>query len=177
MPPRTSPDFWTMVIVNHLLAGGRHGWLQHALVTQRGLTDAVYAGVSARHGTAYTVGGASLWTAYMYHDTRQHADTLLAVFDAQIERLQAAPVDNATLQRAIMLARTEFYGEWEAGRGDGRTDLLAQFALFDDDPTRINRLDAEFRAITPSRVVSAARKYLQSSNRVVLTLKTRDAVP
>ena len=46
-------------------------------------------------------------------------------------------------------------------------DLLAFFALFDDDPGRINRLEAEFRAVPPRLISEVARKYLTPARRTV----------
>ncbi len=42
--------------------------------------------------------------------------------------------------------------------GFGRADLLACFALFDDDPARINRLEAEFRKVTPELIQKTAQE-------------------
>jgi predicted Zn-dependent peptidase len=174
MPPRKSPDFWTMGVINQLLGQGRDAWLHEYIVNQRALNDVVYTEISPRHGTMYTVGGPTLWAVYVIHDRKQSADTILAAIDQQISRLQSAPVDEQTLQRAITKALADFYGEWEAGRGDGRTDLLGQFALFDDDPGRINHIEAEFKRTTPARVQAVAREYLRLTNRVVLILKPKE---
>jgi predicted Zn-dependent peptidase len=54
--------------------------------------------------------------------------------------------------------------------GLGRGDLMASFALFDDDPTKINRLEPEFMKVTPEMIQKAAREYLRSTNRTILTL-------
>ncbi len=47
-------------------------------------------------------------------------------------------------------------------------DLLACFALFDDDPARINRIEAEFAKVTPALVKKTAQEYLRRDNRTVL---------
>ena len=49
----------------------------------------------------------------------------------------------------------------------GLLDLLACFALFDDDPDRINRLEADFRAVPPALISEVARKYLTPARRTV----------
>ena len=46
--------------------------------------------------------------------------------------------------------RSRLYAEYEQFVGFGRADLLASFALFDDDPAKINRLEDEFRKVTPA---------------------------
>jgi predicted Zn-dependent peptidase len=55
--------------------------------------------------------------------------------------------------------------------GFGRADLLASFALFDDDPSRINRIEAEFAAVTPELIQQTAQEYLRSTNRTILTVE------
>jgi predicted Zn-dependent peptidase len=50
-------------------------------------------------------------------------------------------------------------------------DLLASFALFDDDPTLINRIESEFRAIKPEMISEVARLYLQDSQKSVLIVE------
>jgi predicted Zn-dependent peptidase len=92
--------------------------------------------------------------------------------DGQIARLQAAPVDSATLARAITKARADFYSELTANRNEGIVDMLGQLTLFGGNPARINHIEDEFKSVTPERVLTAAREYLRSGNRTVLFLNT-----
>ncbi len=48
--------------------------------------------------------------------------------------------------------RSSLYANLEQFAGFGRANLLASFALFDDDPSRINRLEEEFAKVTPEIV-------------------------
>jgi predicted Zn-dependent peptidase len=170
-PPARSPQYWAMGIIDEILVHGRDGWMYDALVRRRALTDEVDGGISARHGSMYTVNGPNFWTAFVYFDRAQSPDSVLAAMDHEIERLRAAPVDDETLGRAITKARAKFYAELNAARGEGRTDILGQLALFDDDPERINRIEAELRNVTPAIVLATAREYLRPSNRTVLVLQ------
>ncbi|MBA3323050.1 MAG: hypothetical protein H0T45_16625, partial [Pyrinomonadaceae bacterium] len=61
--------------------------------------------------------------------------------------------------------------------GFGRADLLASYALFDDDPTRINRIEAEYRKVTPEVIQRTAREYLRPTNRTVLVVEPKPATP
>ena len=54
--------------------------------------------------------------------------------------------------------------------GFGRANLLASFALFDDDPGRINTLEDEFRKVTPELIRKTATEFLRPTNRTVLTV-------
>jgi predicted Zn-dependent peptidase len=53
----------------------------------------------------------------------------------------------------------------------GLVDLLAVFALFDNNPARINELEAEFDVVTPELIRETAKEYLRQTNRSVITLK------
>jgi predicted Zn-dependent peptidase len=64
--------------------------------------------------------------------------------------------------------RSQFYADVSEFNGFGRADLLASFALFDDDPARVNQLEDQFRKVTPEVVQRTAREYLRKSNRTVL---------
>jgi predicted Zn-dependent peptidase len=170
-PPPRSPQYWAMGIIDEILVHGTDSWMHDALVSRRAVTDDVDGGISGRHGSLYTVNGPNFWSAFVYLDRAQSPDSVLAAMDQEIERLRSAPVDLETLRRAITKARAHFYAELNAARGEGRTDMLGQLALFDDDPERINRIEAELRSVTPALVLATAREYLRPSNRTVLVLQ------
>jgi len=170
MPARRLAEFWAMHVISEILIEGRDSWMHETLV-RRGLADAVSGGVSAQHGSIYTTGGPNFWTVFAFHDATQHPDSLLAAMDVAVDRLRASPVDASTLQRAIAKATAGFYGEWSQGLGEGRLDMLGQFALFDNDPERINRFGEELRRVTPELLHATAVEYLRPTNRNVLYLK------
>ena len=169
-PPRQSKDFWPMLVIGHLLLDGRDSWMYEGVVQKR-LTDGVFGGVSARHGSIYTTNGPNFWTAYTFHDARVSPDSLLAAMDAVIDRLQRDPVDDASLRRAIAKARTDYFAQWSQGFGEGKLDMLGEFALFDDAPQRAFAIDSELAAITAADVQRAAREWLRRGNRTVLLLQ------
>jgi hypothetical protein len=49
--------------------------------------------------------------------------------------------------------------------------MLACFALFDNEPSRINDLEAHFNSVTPDLIERTAREYLRRTNRTVLVLE------
>ena len=90
---------------------------------------------------------------------------------ALVARAQNQLVDRATLDRAMVKMRSSLYSAVEEFNGFGRANLLASFALFDDDPARINRLEAGFASVTPALLQRTAREYLRKTNRTVYELK------
>ena len=112
--------------------------------------------------------------------TRGPRPTLLrSAVDEVIGRLQQQALDQATLDRARVKMRSALYASTEQFAGFGRANLLASFALFDDDPGLINRLESEFDKVTPALVQKTAREYLRPTNRTVyvITPGKKDAAP
>ena len=54
---------------------------------------------------------------------------------------------------------------------------MAFYALFDDDPSKIDSLESEFRKVTPQLVERTAREYLRKANRTVLLIEPGAASP
>jgi predicted Zn-dependent peptidase len=79
-------------------------------------------------------------------------------------------VSKEELDLALIKRRSRLYADYEQFVGFGRANLLAAFALFDDDPGKINRLEDEFRKVTPAMIQKAAREYLRPANRTILTI-------
>jgi predicted Zn-dependent peptidase len=111
-----------------------------------------------------------LWIGSLIHEDTSAADDILATMDAAIRPLQDAPVDQATLDRALVKMRSALYDTMTDLNGFGTADLLASFAMFDDDPSRINRIEAEFRKVTPALLQKTAQAYLRPTNRTVLII-------
>jgi predicted Zn-dependent peptidase len=68
--------------------------------------------------------------------------------------------------------RSEFYENVSQRNGFGLADLLASFALFDDNPARVNTLLSEFDKVTPALIQKTTQNYLNPENRTVLVLET-----
>jgi len=170
LPPRFSPEWYAMGLIDQILGQGRDSRLYQALVQEKGWTGDVSAGINWGLGHQFNYQGPMLWMASMYHDTAVPPDSLLAVIDREVEALRSTPVDAATLSRARTKLRSSLYDIVEAQSGLGKLDLLASFALFDNDPGRINRLEAGFLAVTPELIQRTAREWLRRENRTVYTI-------
>jgi zinc protease len=170
VPPRNTPEYYAMGVLDQILGQGRDSRLHRALVQERGMTGSVSAGINPLLGNMYNVNGPTLWMAWLIHDSSVTPDSILAVIDRTVEPLRTQPIDQATLDLALTKVRSSFYGIIEQLSGFGRADLLASFALFDDDPARINRIEAEFGKVTPELVMRTAQEYLRPTNRTVLTI-------
>jgi predicted Zn-dependent peptidase len=170
-PPRWTPQWFAFGLIDQILAQGSDSWLYDELVRRRGLTGEVSAGINWGLGNMYDYSGPMLWMATFYHDTNVPSDSLMKSIDQVMERLRSRPVDQATLDRARVKVRSDLYANLEQFSGFGKANILASFALFDDDPARINKLEAGFAAVTPAILQQTAQEYLRQGNRTVYTIK------
>jgi zinc protease len=168
-PQRNTPEYYALGLIDQILGQGKDSWLYQDLVQKRGLTGEVDSTLNGL-GNMFNIHGPTLWTVSLFHDKDKSADEIVKAVDAQIERLQSQPVDAATLDRARVKLRSTMMDELESVFGFGRADLLASFALFDDDPSQINRIEGEFDKVTPELIEKTAREYLRPTNRTVLTI-------
>ena len=172
MPKRNTPEYYAMGLLDQILLQGKDSRLYEALVQKNGLTGDVNGGINLL-GNMHNINGPTLWIVSLFHDADKTPDAILKVVDAEIEKLRTTPVDAATLDLAIVKTRSDLYDSMEGLFGFGRADLLASFALFDDDPGRINHLEEEFRRITPQILLATAKEYLRPTNRTILTIEPK----
>jgi predicted Zn-dependent peptidase len=174
MPPRNTPEYYAMGLLDQILLQGNDSLLYQALVQRGGLTGNVSGGINSGLGNMFNYDGPMLWQASLYHDADTSADDILVELDKVLEQVRSNPVDQETLDRAMVKMRSSLYDVIGGFFGFGRADLLASFALFDDDPSRINTLVDEFRKVTPELLQRTAEEYLRPSAMTVFTIEPGD---
>jgi predicted Zn-dependent peptidase len=159
-----------MGLIDQILGQGRDSKLYDAVVQRAALSSDISAGINWGLGNMFDYEGPMLWMVTAFHDRDKKADTLLKVIDAEIDALSAAPPDSATLARAKTKMRAALYGFLEENSGLGKLNLLASFALFDNDPNKINALDDGFASITAQQIQKTAKEFLRRENRTIYTI-------
>ncbi|MEQ9415774.1 MAG: pitrilysin family protein, partial [Cyclobacteriaceae bacterium] len=167
MPERNSPEYYAMGLIDQLLLQGHDSKLFQSLVQEKGYTDNVSGGINYL-GNMFNYNGPMIWMADLIHDANVSQDSILTVFDKAVIDLDKVTQEEVDL--AIVKIRSSLYDDMGGFFGVGRADLLACFALFDDDPNRINHIEAEFKKITPEIIKNTAKEYLRKTNRTVLIL-------
>ncbi len=167
VPERLTPQWYAFGVLDQILAQGRDSRFYQELVQKRALTGDVDAGINFGLGNMFDYQGPMVYEIQAFYDADKSADELVAGFDAAIEPLRTTPVDQATLDRALVKMRSSLYSEMEQFAGFGRANLLASFALFDNDPGRINELERGFAQVTPALLLETAREYLRPTNRTI----------
>ena len=171
VPPRLTPEWYAMGLIDQILLQGDDSWLHQAVVKDHGLTDQVTGGINALLGNMLNYHGPMLWSASFIHDAGHDREAILATIDPVIERLRSSPVDQATLDRALVKWRSAYYDQINNFFGFGRADLMAALALFDDNPALINEFERGMAAVTPELIQRTAQEYLRPTNRTTLVLE------
>lgn len=169
MPKRNTPEYYAMGLLDQLLIQGSDSKLYQALVQEKGYTGQLSGGINYL-GNMFNYNGPMLWMGDLIYDENVSPDAILADVDKVIASLNDG-VTQAELDLAIVKLRSSLYDSMNQFFGFGRADLLASFALFDDQPSRINALEQEFGKVTPELMQKTAKEYLRSTNRTILILE------
>lgn len=166
VPERGTPEHYAFSLLDSILLQGEDSRLWQKLVQERGYSSGIGGGINLL-GNEFTYDGPMLWMLYLIHDPGAKPEAIIADVDAEIARLQSEPPSTEEFERAMTKLRASLYDLAGSSTRFGLLDLLACFALFDDDPDRINRLEADFRAVPPALISEVARKYLTPARRTV----------
>lgn len=167
MPDRNTPEYYALILLDQILLQGKDSRLYQALVQKRGYSDNVSGGINYL-GNAFNYSGPMLWMGDLIYDQSVKSDSVVSVLDQEINRLAKGGIDQATLDLAVVKLRSNLYDQLSGSDNFGRADMLASFALFDNNPGRINTLEAEFRKVTPEIMQRTIQEYLRPTNRTLL---------
>ncbi len=176
VPERGTPEHYAFSLLDTLLLQGEDSRLWQKLVQERGYAGGVGGGINLL-GNEFSYDGPMLWMLYLVHDPAATPEAIIADVDAEITRIQAEPPSREELDRALTKLRASLYDLAGSSTRFGLLELLASFALFDDDPGLINRLEANFRAVTPELISQVARTYLAPERRTVQVVEPGRAPP
>jgi len=172
MPERNSREYFALGLIDQMLVQGQDSKLYMAIVQGKGYTGELTGGINYALGNMYNYNGPMLWTCDMIYDATVSPDSIVAEVDKAIAELQTN-VTTEDLKLAIVKVRSRLYDDVGDFYGFGRADLLASFALFDDDPARINTLEDEFKKVTPELIKKTALEYLRPTNRTILIIEPK----
>lgn len=171
MPPKDTPEGAAMRLIDLMLIAGADSRFNQVLVNEKAYGGSVSGGINWPLGNAYNYDGPMLWSGNLIHGAEFTLDQIIADIDAIVADLQTNLVSQEELDRAKTKALSGLYNVLGDGNRIGLVDLLASFALFDDDPGRVNRLAGEVEQVTPELIRATAREYLRPTNRSIITLK------
>ena len=170
MPERNSTSYYAMGLLDQILLQGDNSLLYKKLVKENGYAAGVGGGINYL-GNMFNYNGPMQWMFNLTHDNEVAADSIIAAVDEVMLALATDGITQEMLDNALVKIRSSLYDDLGNFFGLGRAELLCSFALFDNDPGRINNLENEFKKITSADINTAIQEYLRQSNRTILTLK------
>ncbi len=168
MPQRNTPEYYAMGLLDQILVQGDNSLMAQKLEKEKGYTSDLAGGINYL-GNMFNYKGPMLWMYDFTYDNENSRDEILNSVDEVMTELPEKITQEA-IDKAIIKIRSQLYDDLGGTFGLGRADLLCSFALFDDDPHRINTLEEEFKKITPEIVQKTIDDYLKKSNRTILTV-------
>ena len=168
MPEKHTPEFYAMGLIDQMLVQGDDSKLYQALVQDKGYTSGVGGGINYL-GNMFDYNGPMQWMSNLIYDSTVKADDIIKEYDKAIAEIETK-VTQADLNLAMIKMRSQLYDNIGGFFGIGKLNLLASFALFDDNPSLINGIEANFKKVTPELIKKTAKEYLRPTNRTILII-------
>ena len=168
MPEKNTPGFYAMGLIDQMLVQGDDSKLYQALVQDKGYTSGVGGGINYL-GNMFDYNGPMQWMSNLIYDSTVKADDIIKEYDKAVAELENK-VTQADLNLAMIKMRSQLYDNIGGFFGIGKLNLLASFALFDDNPSMINSIETNFRKVNPELIKKTAREYLRPTNRTILII-------
>ncbi len=168
LPPRGTPDWYTVAILERILHGGRAGRVYRRLVLEKQI--AVDADGSA---DIFDANGPTQMVTRIFHKPEYTAGATIDAYDEIIREVQEKGIAEDEIEAVKVKFRSDYYSMLEGGMGSymprfGLMHYLACFTLFDGDPDRVNTVLDGFLATSAAQAQAVARRYLVPQNRAVL---------
>ena len=170
VPARRSPDFYALAMLKSILCDGQSARLYQKLVKEQAVSLEVQGTLEVRRGPGQVA-------VFTIHKPDIRSEDVRAIVEAEIERIKA---EGVTVDELIKVKNQysldRFLGGSEGEHSSlqtalGRALALAEFTMFDGDPSLINAEIDRFLAVTAEQVRDAARRYLVPANNAVLTIR------
>lgn len=161
IPTRRTPEFYALSLAANLLFEGDSSRLYQKLVKGDESVVSIQGGIDERRGPS---------ALYIFALPKPQMDvaTIRAQIYDEIERLAAT---GPTAQEMEKL-RNSLANDSVRGRQSTmyRAQRIAEFALYDGDPSLVDSELDEYLAITPDQIRDAVKTYLEVENRVTLDI-------
>ena len=169
LPPRMTKDFFALSVLDPLLNSDDSARMYRKLVRDDRLAMSSQGGFNFL-GPNWDMKGPMLYTMRVDYLNDKTADQVVAAIETVLDDVRKNGITAAELAQAKTTMRSSFFDDMEAGGMPlfGRANLLGVFALFDDNPARINTILGELDKVTLEDVKAAAAKWLVPSNRTMI---------
>jgi predicted Zn-dependent peptidase len=159
VPPGNTKDHDALEVLAMILSSGRSSRFYEAIVRQKQLASGVFAFAPETRGPGlFRAVGLAL-------PGKNIVDVEAAMYE-EIERVKTGTIEEWEIQKVRNNARLAFLSQLRSSLG--RSVLLAQYAIFWNDPNELNTTVDKIAVVTTSDVQRVARQYLIPTNRTVV---------
>ena len=169
LPPRMTKDFFALSVLDPLLNSDDSARMHRKLIRDERLAMSSQGSFNFL-GPNWDMKGPMLYTMRVDYFNDKTSDQVLAAIESVLDEVRKNGITASELAQAKTTLRSGFLDDLEGGGMPlfGRANLLAVFALFDDDPGRINTILGELEKVTLDDVKAAAAKWLVPGNRTLI---------
>jgi predicted Zn-dependent peptidase len=168
-PKRRSPDYYAMNMVNAILTMGDSSRLRQELVKGKKSVIQFEAALGWPYASTLDYREPEPWAINLIYNPQFKGQQIVEQVQAEIAKLQAAPIDGKELERVKTIMRASRIRELQSAAA--RASELGQYAITDGDPNLVNTELDRMLAVTPEQVQAAAKKYLTTARRAVLEIQ------
>ncbi len=162
--PGNDPDYYALVILGDILYSGRTSRLYRSLI-DTGLATSAGAGPSEGRGPGLFTITATLPPG----KSGAAVGEIETVLNREVAAIAEKGVTAEEVERAVRANRVALAGSYRTALS--RASALSLYAVYFNDPDRINTLAERFAGVTPQDVQVAAKKYLTKDNRSVVIVE------
>ncbi len=161
IPPRRTPEFYAISLAADLLFEGDSSRLYQKLVKGDESVVSIQGGIDERRGPS------AIYIFALPKPGEEVAAIREQIFD-EIRSLRASGPSAAEMEKL----RNSLCNDVVRGRQSTmyRAQRLAEYALYDGDPTLVDSELDQYLAITPEQIRNAVERFLDVDNRVVLDI-------
>src|SRR5579871_577890 len=167
-PPRRSPDYFALGLLDVLLTGGPSSRFQLNLVKGKESLIQYQAEIGWPFASSSDYKDPGDYAMFLLFKPNFTPEQIVEQAQDEIAKIQKDGVDAKELERARTLLRSEQINALQSSLH--RAQLLGRYEIFDGKPELINTALDDFLAVTASDIQNAARKYLTPEHRSVLQI-------
>ncbi len=165
-PKRRSPDYYALSMLDVILTAGESSRLYLSMVKEKKSVLNLEANLGWPFAKPSDYRDPGIYgVSFIFHPSFT-ARQVVEQFEAELGRLETSPVDAKELERARATLLADRIRGLQSTMT--RATLLAQYELFDDDPSLVNKELDLFLAVTPGQIRDVARRYLTKRKQSVL---------
>jgi predicted Zn-dependent peptidase len=166
IPPGNTPDWYALDVLGDVLSSGESSRLYQLLVKEKEVAVGVSAGPDERRGPAL------FYITVSVRPGQDLAEVEKLIY-GELERVKTGKIAAWELEKVRMQSRRQrAQGLYST---QSRANQLGHYAVYFNDPSLINTVEAKIERIGPADLQRVARAYLKQTNRTVLTTMPKSA--